>query len=64
MKDAFQTNTAFEKESERLVDSETSIRQNLFSGLTIFLSREIPRGYLEILCLSYGAKVGWDGPDR
>lgn len=63
MKDAFQTNTAFEKESERLVDSETSIRQNLFSGLTIFLSREIPRGYLEILCLSYGAKVGWDGPD-
>jgi pescadillo protein len=62
LKVALQT-TAFEKESERLVDNASAIRQNLFSGLTFFLSREIPRGYLEILCLSYGAKVGWDGID-
>ena len=63
LKSALQT-TTFEKESERLVDNESAVRQNLFSGLTFFLSREIPRGYLEMVCLSYGAKVGWDGVDR
>jgi len=64
LKIAFETNTAFEKETERLTDSESDIRKNLFSGLTFFLSREVPRGYLEVLCISFGGKVGWEGPDR
>lgn len=39
-------------------------RRCLFSKLTFFLSREVPRGYLELVCLSYGAQaVGWEGDD-
>ena len=38
-------------------------RTRLFSGLTFFLSREIPRGYLELVLLAYGGKVGWEGPN-
>jgi len=63
LKDALETNTKFEKESEQLIDNEASIRKRLFSGLTFFLSREVPRGYLELICLSYGARVGWEGDD-
>ncbi len=44
--------------------SEEAIkRKRLFSGLVFFLSREVPRGYLELVCLSYGGTVGWDGDD-
>lgn len=64
LKDALETNTKFEKESELLIDNEASIRKRLFAGLTFFLSREVPRGYLELICLSYGANVGWEGEDR
>jgi pescadillo len=38
-------------------------RKRLFERLTFFFSREVPRGYLELVCLAYGAKVGWEGDD-
>ena len=38
-------------------------RRRLFEGLTFFLSREVPRGYLELICLAFGGKVGWEGPN-
>jgi pescadillo len=43
------------------VDDDALKRKRLFEGLTFFLSREVPRGYLELVCLAYGAKVGWEG---
>jgi pescadillo protein len=43
------------------VDEDATKRRRLFSGLTFFLSREVPRGYLELVCLAFGAKVGWEG---
>lgn len=43
------------------LDEEATKRRRLFAGLTFFLSREVPRGYLELACLSHGAKVGWEG---
>lgn len=45
------------------LDEEATKRRRLFAGLTFFLSREIPRGYLELVCLAYGGKVGWEGAD-
>ena len=42
-------------------NDSTIKRRRLFEGLTFFLSREVPRGYLELVCLAYGAKVGWEG---
>lgn len=46
------------------VSNEDAIkRRRLFAGLTFFLSREVPRGYLELVCLSYGGRVGWEGPN-
>lgn len=38
-------------------------RHQLFHNMTFFLSREVPRGYLELIILSYGGKVGWEGQD-
>jgi len=46
-----------------VLDDEATKRRRLFAGLTFFLSREVPRGYLELACLTYGGKVGWDGDD-
>ena len=34
----------------------------VFSGLKIFLSREVPKHLLEIVAGSFGAAVGWEGP--
>ena len=45
------------------LDENATKRKCLFAGLTFFLSREVPRGYLELLCLSYGGRVGWEGPN-
>jgi len=45
------------------LDDESVKRRRLFQGLTFFLSREVPRGYLELVCLAYGARVGWEGDD-
>jgi pescadillo protein len=45
------------------LDDEASKRKRLFAGLTFFLSREVPRGYLELTCLAFGGKVGWEGAD-
>ena len=42
---------------------DTIKRRRLFEGLTFFLSREVPRGYLEIVSLAFGAQVGWEGHD-
>ncbi len=44
-------------------DPEARKRHQLFNNLTFFLSREIPRGYLELVILSYGGQVGWEGQD-
>lgn len=49
--------------SDGAVDEDVLKRKRLFQGLTFFLSREIPRGYLELVCLAYGAIVGWEGED-
>ncbi|KAL3792199.1 hypothetical protein ACHAW5_004074 [Stephanodiscus triporus] len=46
-----------------ITDPEARKRQQLFHNLTFFLSREVPRGYLELIILSYGGKVGWEGQD-
>ena len=43
------------------LDNDAVKRTRLFGGLTFFLSREVPRGYLELVCLAYGGKVGWEG---
>jgi pescadillo protein len=45
------------------LDNDSLTRRRLFSGLTFFLSREVPRGYLELVCLAFGGKVGWEGPN-
>lgn len=45
------------------MDDDTIKRRRLLQGLTFFLSREVPRGYLELVCLAYGARVGWEGDD-
>jgi len=45
------------------LDEDASKRKCLFTGLTFFFSREVPKGYLELVSLSYGAKVGWEGVD-
>lgn len=46
-----------------ITDPDAQKRHALFRGLTFFLSREVPRGYLELIVLSYGGKVGWEGKD-
>jgi pescadillo protein len=46
-----------------ITDPEARKRHQLFHNLTFFLSREVPRGYLELIILSYGGKVGWQGQD-
>ncbi|KAL7686425.1 putative BRCT domain-containing protein [Plasmopara halstedii] len=35
--------------------------KSLFSGLTFFLSREVPSACLELVLRSHGAQLGWDG---
>lgn len=46
-----------------ITNPEAQKRHQLFQNLTFFLSREVPRGYLELVILSYGGKVGWEGQD-
>ena len=46
-----------------ITDPEAKRRHQLFHNLTFFLSREVPRGYLELVILSYGGQVGWEGQD-
>ena len=48
---------------EEDLDDDAIKRRRLFAGFTFFLSREVPRGYLELICLAFGAKVGWEGPN-
>jgi pescadillo protein len=43
------------------LDDDGIKRKRLFAGLTFFFSREIPRGYLELVCLAYGGNFGWEG---
>ena len=45
------------------LDDEATKRKRLFAGLTFFISREVPKGYLELVCLAYGGSVGWEGSD-
>jgi pescadillo protein len=45
------------------IDDDAVKRRRLFAGLTFFLSREVPRGYLELVCLAFGGKIGWEGPN-
>jgi pescadillo protein len=46
---------------ETQLDDEAMKRRRLFAGFTFYLSREVPRGYLELISLAFGAKVGWEG---
>ena len=46
-----------------ILDDDATKRRRLFSGLTFFLSREVPRGYLELVCLAFGGRVGWEDDD-
>lgn len=46
-----------------ITSPEALRRHQLFANLTFYLSREVPRGYLELIILSYGGKVGWEGQD-
>jgi len=50
-------------DGENQLDDEAMKRRRLFAGFTFFLSREVPRGYLELISLAFGAKVGWEGPN-
>jgi len=43
------------------LDEDAATRRKLFDGLTFFFSREVPRGYLEVVAVAFGAKVGWEG---
>jgi len=43
------------------LDDEATKRKRLFAGYTFFLSREVPRGYIELICLAFGGRVGWEG---
>lgn len=65
LKAALESMTQDEESADRAngpaLDEDAIKRKRLFAGLTFFLSREVPRGYLELLCLSYGGRVGWDG---
>lgn len=45
------------------LDNDSMKRRCLFSGFKFFLSREVPRGYLELVCLAFGGIVGWEGPN-
>ncbi|KAG7346730.1 Pescadillo family domain containing protein [Nitzschia inconspicua] len=54
---------AMTRGDESNLDDDALKRRRLFAGLTFFLSREVPRGYLELVALAYGAKVGWEGPN-
>lgn len=52
-----------ESSTDIITDPEAQKRHQLLHGLTFFLSREVPRGYLELIILSYGGSVGWEGQD-
>jgi len=49
--------------AEYQFNDEAMKRRRLFAGFTFFLSREVPRGYLELISLAFGANVGWEGPN-
>jgi pescadillo len=59
---SYKISTVPEKLSEILDDAALK-RKRLYEGLTFFLSREVPRGYLELICLAFGGKVGWEADD-
>jgi pescadillo protein len=66
LKDALESmneDTTIGANQEMTLDEDASKRKRLFAGLTIFVSREVPKGYLELVCLAYGGKVGWEGND-
>ena len=57
------TNTNDNDIEIKITDPEAKKRHQLFHNLTFFISREVPRGYLELIILSFGGQVGWEGPD-
>ena len=61
--DGNDTNTNSNQNEIEITDPEAKRRHQLFHNLTFFLSREVPRGYLELVILSYGGQVGWEGQD-
>jgi len=48
-------------DTSSFLDKEAMKRKCLFANLIFYFSREIPTGYLELVSIAYGAKVGWDG---
>ena len=61
--DSAMTTNDDENNMNIITDPEALKRHQLFANLTFFLSREVPRGYLELIILSYGGSVGWEGQD-
>jgi pescadillo len=47
--------------SSKSVNDTTSNSGKLFSGLTFFLSREVPRESMELCIIAMGGQIGWDG---
>jgi pescadillo protein len=43
-------------------DDSTKMRPKIFRGLTFFVNREVPLDWLQLCILSFGGKIGWDGP--
>ena len=35
----------------------------LFSKLKFFINREVPIQWLQLLCISFGGQVGWEGKE-
>eukprot|EP00959_Pyramimonas_sp_CCMP1952_P395366 8284449-Pyramimonas_sp.AAC.1 len=50
-------------EQEREVVAEDELCEKLFAGRRFFLSREVNRESLLFVLRSFGAEVGWDGPE-
>jgi pescadillo len=46
------------------LDDDGVQRKRLFAGLVFYLSREVPRGYLELVILAFGGQVGWEGDEK
>ena len=47
--------------SSATADLRSADAGKLFSALTFFLSREVPRESLELCVMSMGGRIGWDG---
>jgi len=59
--DSAALSNALQSQIETTINASTNNSNTLLSSLTIFISREVPRHILEVLALSFGGTVGWEG---